>query len=82
VRAPLEQGIDQGTMRYQTNGDTHILTLTKDEMLTVVNLLYDGLEYSRIKMNSGDKIAREKYLGSEPFLAEFKKIVLSTDVKQ
>ena len=69
-------------MDYRTNGVVHILSLDKDEMITMIGLLYDGLERARMKDTEHDPVARIKYLNGETLVRNFKKLVLSSNPEE
>jgi len=67
-------------MQYDTNGKVHRLTLDKDEMITLISLIYDGFEFNSSKAEGGDEIARAKHVADTAFVSKFKEVILSADV--
>ncbi len=69
-------------MNYETDGELHVLTLTKDEMISLVGILYEGLESTKLRYGNGDAVAETKVSDRETFMQGFQRMVLSADPKR
>ena len=69
-------------MNYQTDGQVHVLTLTKDEMISLVGILYEGLEFAKLRYGTGDAAAEAKLSDRQAFIDMFNRKVLSTEPKR
>ena len=68
-------------MEYDTNGKFHRLTLDKDEMITLISLVYDGFEFNSVKAEGGLELAKAKHATDEEFVRKFKELILAAEVK-
>jgi hypothetical protein len=69
-------------MKYETDGQLHVLTLSKDEMISMLSLLYQGLELARARDNKSEQIVHSKKLDAEAFVETLKKLVFEAEPKR
>lgn len=55
-------------MRYNVDNDVYQITLNKDEMITLISLLSEGLENLKKKMESDTLISSSKYSMGKKFV--------------
>ena len=61
----------------KTADSSYMLVLDKDELITLVALVHEGLESMQQKTRAGSQLAKEKYEGAMPFVAALNKKILS-----
>jgi len=64
-------------MEYSVRGESHLLTLDKDELITLVALVHEGLENIRKKSESGNELAELKHEDAHSFVSKFNEKILS-----
>lgn len=62
---------------YSVEGEWHLLKLSKDQLITLVALVHEGLENIEQKSNSGNELAKVKLEDSRAFVSKLNGEILS-----
>ena len=65
-------------MQYSVKDESHLLTLTKDELITLVALVHEGMENIEQKSQSGNELAKLKHEDSRTFVSKLNGKILGT----
>lgn len=64
-------------MEYKTNGERHSLELDKDELITLIAAIHEGLENIEAKSRDGNQLAIMKYESTRKFVSELNMKIMS-----
>lgn len=64
-------------MDYKIDGEAHVLTFDKDELILLIAIVHEGLEAIKGK-ESGSVLAAGKYDSARIFVSELNNKILST----
>ena len=65
-------------MDYRAEGETHHITLNKDEMLVLVSLIHEGLENLQRKATTNSWVEAAKYESGKHFVDDLNRRVMSS----
>jgi hypothetical protein len=63
-------------MKYDRDGELHVLSLDKDEFIMLIALVHEGLERISEKRALGDQLATMKHEGAELLVQEINEKVM------
>jgi hypothetical protein len=64
-------------MEYRVAGGTHSLNMDKDELITLVALIHEGLERLDEKSKSGTFMASSKLESAQSFVTQLNRKIMS-----
>ena len=64
-------------MNYTLEGETHRITMNKDEMLVLVSLVHEGLENLQQKAAANNWVELAKYESGKRFVDDMNRSIMS-----